>query len=71
MRIFEGNYVVDYIYKIWNDEDADGWMDDGSGSDNYGDDDDMMIKIMFMMMMYDVWCMIKTMFIIIMSMKVT
>ena len=64
MKIFEDSYVVGYIYKIWKD--------DGSGSDKYGDDDDVMIKIMFMMMMmmmydvYDVWCMIKTMFMMMM-----
>jgi len=50
LRIFEDNYVANYIYKIWKD--------DGSGSDKYDDDDDVMIKIMFMMMMmmmmYDV-----------------
>jgi len=50
VKIFEDSYVVGYIYKIWKD--------DGSGSDKYGDDDDVMIKIMFMMMMmmmYDVY----------------
>ena len=43
MRIFKDSYVANYIYKIWKD--------DGSGSDKYGDDDDVMIKTMFMMIM--------------------